>query len=28
MVSYETTTKSLFTADAFGKFGALDSNEE
>ena len=28
MVSYETTTKSIFTADAFGKFGALDCNEE
>ena len=28
MVSYETTTKSLFTADAFGKFGALDCNED
>lgn len=28
MVSYESLTKTLFSADAFGKFGALDCNEE
>lgn len=28
MVSYETNTKTLFTADGFGKFGALDHDEE
>jgi len=27
MMSYETTTGTLFSADAFGKFGALDSQE-
>ena len=28
MVEYETTEKILFSADAFGKFGALDTNED
>lgn len=28
MVSYEMTTKTLFSADAFGKFGALSHDEE
>ena len=28
MLSYEKTTKTLFSADAFGKFGATDANEE
>ena len=28
MVSYETYTKTLFTADSFGKFGALDHDED
>lgn len=28
MVTYEETEKILFTADGFGKFGALDTNEE
>ena len=28
IVSYESTTKTLFTADGFGKFGALDHNED
>ena len=28
MVSYETKTKTLFSADAFGKFGALDVKED
>lgn len=28
MVSYETTEKVLFSADAFGKFGALDADED
>lgn len=28
MLSYETTEKVLFSADAFGKFGALDVNED
>ncbi|MDE5545921.1 MAG: flavodoxin domain-containing protein [Anaeroplasmataceae bacterium] len=28
MLAYETTTKSLFSADAFGKFGALDVEED
>ena len=28
MLSYETTEKVLFSADAFGKFGALDANED
>ncbi len=28
MVSYESTEKILFSADAFGKFGALDTNED
>jgi flavorubredoxin len=28
MVTYEQTTKTLFSADAFGKFGALDVEEE
>ena len=28
MVSYETYTKTLFTADGFGKFGALDHDED
>ena len=27
MVSYDTTTKTLYSADAFGKFGALDADE-
>ncbi len=27
MLSYEKTTKTLFSADAFGKFGALDADE-
>ena len=28
MLSYEKTTKTLFSADAFGKFGALDADED
>lgn len=28
ILSYEKTTKTLFSADAFGKFGALDADEE
>ena len=28
MFTYETTEKVLFSADAFGKFGALDVDEE
>ncbi|MCM1556044.1 MAG: FprA family A-type flavoprotein [Anaeroplasma bactoclasticum] len=28
MLAYETSTKSLFSADAFGKFGALDVEED
>ena len=28
MVSYDKTTKTLFSADAFGKFGALDADED
>ena len=28
MVTYEQTEKILFSADAFGKFGALDAEEE
>lgn len=28
MVSYESTEKVLFSADAFGKFGALDADED
>lgn len=28
MVAYESTTKTLFSADAFGKFGALNGNDE
>lgn len=28
IVSYETATKTLFTADGFGKFGALDAEED
>lgn len=28
MMAYETTTKALFSADAFGKFGALDAEED
>lgn len=28
IVSYEISTKTLFTADGFGKFGALDCNED
>ena len=28
MLSYEKTTKTLFSADAFGKFGTLDTDEE
>lgn len=28
MVEYEQTTKTLFSADAFGKFGALDTEED
>lgn len=28
MMEYEETSKTLFTADAFGKFGSLDTNEE
>lgn len=28
MVSYESKTKTLFSADAFGKFGALDTKED
>ncbi|MFI3171337.1 MAG: FprA family A-type flavoprotein [Eubacteriales bacterium] len=28
MVAYESTEKVLFSADAFGKFGALDANED
>lgn len=28
MVAYESTSKTLFSADAFGKFGALNNNDE
>lgn len=28
MVAYESTSKTLFSADAFGKFGALEGNDE
>ena len=28
MVTYESTTKTLFSADGFGKFGSLDTDEE